>query len=53
MKVLRLLPRSPSTESVMTLPETLSLHFLTPNGTHAPLTAADGAQPLLLPPSQP
>lgn len=37
----------------MTLPETLSLHFLPPNGSHVLIAAAESAQALLLPPSQP
>ena len=53
MKVLSLLPRSRFTESGMTLPETLSLHFLPPNGSHVLIAAAESAQALLLPPSQP
>lgn len=51
MKVLSLLPRSRFTESGMTLPETLSLHFLPPNGSHVLIAAAESAQALLLPPS--
>ena len=53
MKVLSLLPRSRFTESGMTLPENLSLHFLPPNGSHVLIAAAESAQALLLPPSQP
>ena len=53
MKVLSMLPRSRFTESGMTLPETLSLHFLPPNGSHVLIAAAESAQALLLPPSQP
>ena len=53
MKVLSLLPRSRFTESGMTLPETLSLYFLPPNGSHVLIAAAESAQALLLPPSQP
>ncbi|MFQ9491628.1 MAG: hypothetical protein ACLR0N_12405 [Bilophila wadsworthia] len=52
MKVLSLLPRSRFTESGMTLPETLSLHFLPPNGSHVLIAAAESAQ-ALAPPSQP
>ena len=51
MKVLSLLPRSRFTESGMTLPETLSLHFLPPNGSHVLIAAAESAQALLLPPA--
>ena len=47
MKVLSLLPRSRFTESGMTLPETLSLHFLPPNGSHVLIAAAESAQALL------
>lgn len=43
MKVLSLLPRSRFTESGMTLPETLSLHFLPPNGSHVLIAAAESA----------
>ena len=50
MKVLSLLPRSRFTESGMTLPETLSLYFLPPNGSHVLIAAAESAQALLLPP---
>ena len=53
MKVLSLLPRSRFTESGMALPESLSLHFLPPNGSHVLIAAAESAQALLLPPSQP
>ena len=35
------------------LPESLSLHFLPPNGSHVLIAAAESAQALLLPPSQP
>ena len=53
MKVLSLLPRSRFTESGMALPESLSLHFLPPNGSHVLIAAAESARALLLPPSQP
>ena len=45
MKVLSLLPRSRFTESGMTLPETLSLHFLPPNGSHVLIAAAEAERP--------
>lgn len=51
MKVLSLLPRSRFTESGVTIPETLSVNFLTPNGSHALIAAAEKAGALLLPPS--
>jgi len=43
MKVLSLLPRSRFAESGLTIPETLSVNFLPPNGSHALIAAAEKA----------